>query len=98
MSAPHYDPYPRHYGPPQRWQTPPPPPVEPPPNFAAIISVVPGVLGLLLPAVFGPVALIAGFVSQYQALRAARRLLWVAVLGIVLGTFWTPGALVMLSR
>jgi hypothetical protein len=69
MSAPHYDPYPRQYGPPQRWQTPPPPPVEPPPNFAAIISVVSGVLGLLLPAVVGPVALIAGFVGQYQALR-----------------------------
>lgn len=67
-------------------------------NVAAIVSVVCGVLGLLLlPIVFGPAALIAGFVGEHQGRRGGRKLVRLALLGILLGVLCTVVAVGQIS-
>lgn len=63
---------------------------EPPANIAAIIAVVSGLLGLVvLPILFGPAALIAGFVGEHLARNGGRKLGRVAILGLILGALCT---------
>lgn len=58
--------------------------------MAAIVSVACGALGLLLFAIFlGPIAIVAGFVGEYQGRRGGRKLGRLAILGILLGVFCT---------
>lgn len=62
----------------------------PPTNVAAIISISSALLSLLvIPALLGPIAVIAGFVGVHQARHEGRTGGTLAVAGIVLGLLAT---------
>lgn len=71
-------------------QAPQPTPPRPSTNVAAIISLSSAILSLLvLPILFGPVALIAGFVGEHQSRTQNFNGQKVALAGIIIGIITT---------